>query len=69
MSEICKLFVCVYATKSGCSIKGWTDQEGELNGKKEHCPHYDVMCVTAKCKSCGHEGVNNCKKVQVGVII
>lgn len=62
MSEICKSFTCVYATKSGCSINGRMDEEGDFNGKKKHCPHYDVMCITAKCKACGHEGIDGCKK-------
>jgi hypothetical protein len=63
MSEICQLFACVYALKNGCSINGWMDNEGELNGKKCHCNIYDVMCITAKCKACGHEGIEGCKKV------
>ncbi len=62
MSEICKLFACVYATKDGCSIKGWTSKETD-DIKKKYCPHYDVMCITARCKVCGHEGIDDCKKV------
>lgn len=61
MSEICPLFACVYATKDGCIIRGWMDKEGELNGKKEYCPIYKVMCIDAKCKACGHEGIEGCK--------
>jgi hypothetical protein len=60
--KICKWFACVYATKNGCVINGWMDKEGELNGKKEHCSIYDVMCITAKCKACGHGGTDVCEK-------
>ena len=48
----CKSFGCVYAMKNGCSIEGHRSEEGPLNGKKQRCPHYDVMCVNAKCASC-----------------
>lgn len=61
MDKACKKFACVYAIKSGCAISGWMSEEGELNGKKEHCPIYDVMCISAKCKACGRESVC-CKK-------
>lgn len=57
----CKLFACVYAVREGCAINGWTDKEGPLNGKKAHCPHYDVQCISAKCGCCGHEGTADCK--------
>lgn len=37
----CKLFGCVYAIKDGCSIKGYMDKEGPINGTKSYCTHYD----------------------------
>lgn len=51
-SGICGRFACVYATKDGCSIEGWNDVEGSLNGKKSVCPIYNVQCIHAKCKYC-----------------
>ena len=60
MNKICKLFACVYATRDGCAINGHLDQEGQLNGVKAFCPIYKVMCITAKCKACGHEGAEGC---------
>ena len=50
----CKYFSCVYAMKYGCIIKGHLDEEGEKNGKKQHCKIYNVMCVSAKCNCCRH---------------
>lgn len=61
MADICKMFACVYATKNGCSINGHIDKEGDLNGKKQYCPIYNVMCITAKCKACGREGIDECE--------
>lgn len=55
------MFACVYAVKDGCIIKGWMDKEGALNGKKEHCNIYNVECISAKCKTCGHEGIDGCE--------
>lgn len=55
--KICKSkkFACVYATIYGCIIQGWTDKEGELNGKKQHCHIYKVDCIRGgKCEYCGH---------------
>jgi len=37
----CKNFACVYATKDGCSIKGYLD-----DGKKKQC-HFNVLCIRA----------------------
>lgn len=51
--EICGRFACVCAMKDGCSIEGWNDAEGKLNGKKSFCPIYNVQCIHAKCKYCG----------------
>lgn len=51
--EICGRFACVCAMKDGCSIEGWNDAEGKLNGKKSFCPIYNVQCIRAKCKYCG----------------
>ena len=60
----CKLFACVYAMKGGCSIDGYMDKEGPLNGNKSRCPHYDVQCISAKCKYCARQGGEDCKGVQ-----
>ena len=65
MSEICGWFACVYAMKGGCTIQGWTSDEGPLNGKKGHCPIYDVMCISAKCSRCGgNAGDGVCTKTR-----
>lgn len=59
----CKLFGCVYATRRGCSVDGHVSKEGPLNGTKNHCPHYDVKCINAKCKYCRRRGGDDCKGV------
>lgn len=61
MCNTCEWFACVYAMKDGCTIKGHLSPEGPLNGKKEHCPIYDVMCINAKHDYCGHEYTDICK--------
>jgi hypothetical protein len=63
MSKICPLFACVYAMKNGCTIKGWMDNEGKLNGKKEYCNIYDVMCTLAKCMACRNKSIEDCKVI------
>jgi hypothetical protein len=60
----CSKFACVYATKNGCSIKGWIDAEGELNGKKGYCNFYDVMCISAKCRACAYLLSPDCQNVK-----
>jgi hypothetical protein len=66
MREICKMFACVYACHDGCAIKGYLDPPGDLNGEKEHCPIYDVMCISAKCKYCAREDTADCDLAEVG---
>ena len=61
MKEICEWFACVYAMKDGCTIKGYIDAEGKFDGTKEHCPHYEAMCISAKCSRCGHINSSVCK--------
>ena len=55
MKEICEMFGCVYAAYDGCFIKGWGCEESTSTGTKEHCPHFDVMCIRAKCSRCVRE--------------
>lgn len=63
MDKLCKWFACVYATNQGCCIKGYLSEEGLLNGNKKHCPHYNVLCINAKCTYCGHKNCECCKGV------
>lgn len=65
MREVCEWFACVYARRDGCAIQGWASDEGPLNGKKEHCLIYDVMCISAKCSRCGgNAGDGVCTKTR-----
>jgi hypothetical protein len=61
---MCEWYACIYACHDGCSIKGYMDAEGKVNGKKEHCPHYDVMCISAKCSRCAHNGCDVCSRLK-----
>lgn len=60
--EICGRFACVCAVKDGCSIEGWNDAEGKLNGKKSFCPIYNVQCIHAKCHYCSRNTREQCNK-------
>ena len=60
--DICGYFNCVYATSDGCSIEGWNDAEGELNGTKSFCPIYNKQCIHAKCHYCSREKTEICSR-------
>lgn len=60
--DICGYFNCIYATSDGCSIEGWNDAEGELNGTKSFCPIYNKQCIHARCHYCSREKTEICSR-------